>query len=302
VLDTLSDDTQWNYLIERIREGKCTPFLGAGVNDPGILPLGSTIADEWAKDNTYPLEDSNDLARVAQYLAITKPDPMACKEEMIRKWFRNVTPPNFKDLNEPLGVLAELPLPIYMTTNYDSLMIQALKSKRKEPYRELCRWNNHPSVTGWPSVWDKNRGFRPNEKNPVVYHLHGTDEIYESLVLTEDDYVDFLVNISRRQAKLLPPFVQERLAGTSLIFIGYRMTDWTFRVIFRGLINSMEPGLRRISVAVQLPIEAPEPQRQRMREYLGSYYKNMSALVYWGTAKGFAAELRQRCQGAGIIP
>ena len=286
--------------MERIRQGKCTPFLGAGVNDPSILPLGATMSKQWADKHKYPLEDSSDLARVAQYLAITGLDPMACKEEMIRMWFTKVNSPNFHASDEPLGLLAELPLPLYITTNYDSLLFQALISKKKQPVRELCRWNKHPEVIRRPSVWD-NPGFRPTEKQPVVYHLHGMDEVSTSLVLTEDDYVDFLVGISQQQNKILPAFVQEALAGTSLIFIGYRMADWTFRVLFRGLTNAVESGLRRISVAVQLPPEIPEPKRQHVQEYLSSYYRNMSTLVYWGTAKEFARELQQRCQTAGII-
>lgn len=243
----------------------------------------------------------DDLARVAQYLAITRADAMDCKEELLRRWFRKVQAPNFNSCDSALGLLAKLPLSVYMTTNYDSLMVNALQSVGKTPHREVCRWNNHPSVRSRSSVWDKNRGFRPTKDCPVVYHLHGIDEIYESLVLTEDDYVDFLVNISRRQEKVLPPFIQETFAATSLMFIGYRMNDWTFRVLFRGLISAVESGLRRISVAVQLPPETREPQRQNVQKYLDSYYGNMRTLVYWGTATDFTLELRSRCKEAGIL-
>lgn len=295
------DESNWNSLIERIREGRCTPFLGAGVNDSSILPLGKTIAETWAKENNYPLQDPTDLARVAQYLAITRVDAMDCKEELLRKWFRKVQMPAFGASDSTLGLLAQLPLPVYMTTNYDPQMVNALKSFGKKPHREVCRWNNHPSLKNRPSVWDRNRGFRPTKDSPLVYHLHGIDEIYESLVLTEDDYVDFLVNISRRQDKLLPPFIQETFAATSLMFIGYRMNDWTFRVLFRGLVSAVESGLRRTSIAVQLPPEMQEPQRLNVQKYLNSYYNNMRTLVYWGTADEFTSELRARCKDAKIL-
>lgn len=38
-------------------------FEGAGACYP-MLPLGATIANKWAKNHNYPLEDSCDLVRV----------------------------------------------------------------------------------------------------------------------------------------------------------------------------------------------------------------------------------------------
>ena len=296
------DENKWRSLVTRIGQGECTPFLGAGVNDPSTLPLGKTIAEQWAKEVNYPLEDTWDLTRVAQYLAITGLDPMECKDELCRRWFTNVPLPDFSNPKSTLGLLAELPLPLYITTNYDSLLYQALKACNKNPNREFCRWNDHPQMRRLASVWADNEGYRPTKDAPVVYHLHGIDDVRPSLVLTEDDYVDFLVKVSQPANKLLPAFIQEAMAGTSLVFVGYRMADWTFRVLFRGLVNASPAGLRRVSVAVQLP-PADDPQEQaRIQEYLNAYYGQMNTLVFWGTAEEFTAELRRRCEAAGIIP
>ena len=38
--------------------------------------------------------------------------------------------------------------------------------------------------------------FKPSPQTPVVYHLHGHRSVIDSLVLTEDDYLDYLVNMS----------------------------------------------------------------------------------------------------------
>jgi hypothetical protein len=277
------EERDWDLLLRRIKAGKCTPFLGAGACF-GALPLGSEIAQEWAQEYHYPLEDSSDLARVAQFLAVQY-DPMFPKEEILKQ-FENVAPPDFTVPDELHGVLAELPLPVYMTTNYDDFMMQALESRDKDPKRELCRWNQ--LVKGQPSIFESEPGFNPTPANPVVFHLHGNDKVPESLVLTEDDYLDFLVNISRDQT-LLPPRIQEALAGASLLFLGYGMADWSFRVLFRGLITSIEPSLRRISVIVQLP-----PALEEAQDYLGNYFNRMDVRVYWGTLREYAAELRQR--------
>ena len=292
------EDRDWTSLVRRIEREKCTPFLGAGINY-NILPLGSNIAQRLAETYKYPLDDCLDLARVTQFLAITQ-DPMFPKEEVqilleesLQKWEKTVTLPDFfKTPDQPLGVLADLPIPIYMTTNYDDLMIKALEARQKDPKRELCRWNKY--VKDLPSVFDSQDAFEPTPANPVVFHLHGHNEIPESLVLTEDDYLDFLVNVSR-QADLLPPIIQQALAGTSLLFIGYRLADWDFRVLFRGIVNSMEASLRHISVAVQLPPgDSDQSTREAQQEYLNEYFGSIDVKIYWGTAQEFAAELRER--------
>jgi hypothetical protein len=281
------EETDWDLLLRRIKAGKCTPFLGAGAC-VGTLPLGSKIAQEWAQKHQYPLEDSSDLARVAQFLAVQY-DPMFPKEEILEEWFKNVTSPDFTEPDEPHRVLADLPLPVYMTTNYDDFMVQALRSRNKDPRQELCRWNKY--VKDQPSIFEP--GFSPTPANPVVFHLHGHREVPESLVLAEDDYLDFLVNITRDQT-LLPHRIQRALTGTSLLFIGYRLADWTFRVLFRGLITSTEGSLRRISVTVQLPPHAPGLTQQRAQEYLDKYFNKIEVRVYWGTCREFSSELRKR--------
>ena len=279
--------------MRRIRDGRCTPFLGAGAAQ-GVLPLGSQIAREWAEKFGYPLEDAGNLARVATYLAVEY-DPMYPKEMLLKNLFQGPRMPDFSDPDEPHAVLAGLPLPLYMTTNYDSFMTQALKAVGKRPCRELCRWNNF--IKDSPSIFDANSGYEPSPEEPVVFHLHGHDGYAESLVLTEDDYLDFLVNISRDD-QLLPKYVLRCLAYTSLLFIGYSLADWSFRVLFRGLVTSSEQSLRRISVTVQLPPlpggAVPESHQEEVQTYLSKYFNQLDIRVYWGSASEFMNELRSR--------
>ena len=289
------EPSDWERLLPRIREGKCTPFLGAGACD-GSLPLAKDIAQEWAQEYVYPLAaDRDDLARVAQFLAVTR-DPMFPKEQLLRRFQReDCRSPDFSEPDEPHAVLADLPLPVYLTTNYDGFMVEALRSRHKDPQREYCRWNSF--VRQEPSVFEREEPFEPTVANPVVYHLHGHDGVQESLVLTEDDYIDFLVNVWRSQAAVLPGTARgvlpnriwRALAGTSLLFIGYRLSDWTFRVLFRGIVGAMERTIGRGSVAVQLRRENADEER-----YLDRYYNRLEVKVYWGTAREFAAELSNR--------
>jgi hypothetical protein len=289
------NEKDWQVLLGRIKEGKCTPFLGAGVNF-GVLPLGGGIAREWATQDAFPLRSSDDLASVAQFIAVKYGDPMYPKDRM-RARLKGEKRPDFSqpdDRLECLRALAELPLPIYLTTNYDDLMVQALRhtDPPKNPRRELCRW--HRGLKSVPSVFGVATRYTPDQANPVVFHLHGSDEFSNSLVLTEDDYLDFLVSISRNQ-KILPPRIQEALTDASLLFIGYRLRDTNFRVIYRGLVQSMDGSQRRLSVTVQVkPPEEHAGDPAAAEKFLTDYFGELKVRVYWGTASEFAKELRDR--------
>jgi hypothetical protein len=290
-------EEDWKLLLPRIRDGKCTPFLGAGVNY-GLLPLGGQIAREWAKEEEFPMRSHDDLPSVAQFIA-AKYDSTYTKETIIER-LRLEPRPDFEKPDERLEclrTLAELPLPIYLTTNYDDLMVEALRhsAAQKEPRREFCRW--HDRLKSIPQVLGGASKYEPTPTRPLVFHLHGSDEYVNSLVLTEDDYLDFLVSMSRSR-KILPPRIEEALSDASLLFIGYSLRDINFRVIHRGLVQSTDGSLRRVSVTVQMrPPDDCGDDPTEAEKYLTKYFGKLDVRVYWGTASEFAKELRDRWRG-----
>lgn len=277
-------DPDWNLMLARIGDGFCTPFLGAGAA-AHTHPLGSEIAARWAETHGYPLEDDHDLARVAQFLAVYQDDAMYPKELLCSE-FRAAASTVATAPGDPHAVLASMPLPVFITTNYEDSMFDALVAAGKDPRREVCRWNRSPALLADPSPFAEGN-YSPTPANPLVYHLHGRLDLPESLVLTEDDYLDFLVAVTRDPG-ILPHHVQRALAGTSLLFIGYRLADWDFRVIHRGLVAATEASLRRLSLTVQLTTDTAA------REYLDRYFGALKLRVYWGSAADFARELGDR--------
>ena len=94
--------------------------------------------------------------------------------------------------------MADFDLPIYLTTSYHNFIEVALKRAGKEPRTEICRW--HKGLESIPSVFD-DEDYEPTKDEPLVYHLHGSDLHPESLVLSEDNYLEFLVAISVHKGK-----------------------------------------------------------------------------------------------------
>jgi len=108
--------------------------------------------------------------------------------------------------------------------------------------------------------------------------------------------MDFLVNISA-DPNLIPAPIARALTGTSLLFIGYRISDWNFRVLLRSFDRLSEASLSRLNVAVMpAPKGADEDKTQ---DYLTKYYENIDVRVYWGTAREFLADLWTRWEKAG---
>jgi hypothetical protein len=267
-----------------IREQRILPFLGAGASFPA-LPLGSTIAGKWAREYNYPGDNPKNLIEVAEFLAI-KRTPLFVKKKILEE-VTAAAPPDFNATDEPHGLLADLPLPIYLTTNYDDFMVRALRSRLRDAHREFCRWNE--LIKDEPSVFDND--FSPTVANPVVFHLHG-HTIPKSIVITESDYLAFLATVGRGET--LPRYIQMALARLPCLFIGYRLADWNFRVLLLGLgMKRDEFGIRH-GVAVLKP-PGDDELAQRQCEYLDHYYaKEMHLKVYWGTAREFTAEFRRK--------
>jgi hypothetical protein len=299
MLETMLDEAQWEILLGRIQSGECTLFVAPGAC-AGVLPLGSDVADKWAKEQNYPLDDCRDLARVAQFLAI-RTDAMHPKEKMARL-IREAPPPNFNEKDEPHSLLADLPFSIYITTNYDDFMVQALKYRRKDPKLEVCRWNKYikhqPSISG--------SDFIPAPQTPIVFQVYGNIGVLESLVLTEDDYLDFLISISH-SPELIPSRIQSALAGNSILLLGYQPTSWNFRIFPRYVLKHQMASIQTHNW-IQLPPMSngsSVAEKDRVRLYLDKYFqrlspdeeyfRNLSTQVYWGTCHDFIADLRRRC-------
>jgi WD40 repeat protein len=251
LVDTLSDD-DWDTLVSRIKKGDCTPFLGAGIS-ADRLPTGSQIAADWSARYEYPLPDTENLIKVSQLVGHRLKDFLR-PNEIIKDIIEDAGHPNFLDPTEPHAVLAKLPLPVYMTTNYDDFMFKALQTVSNDPPKEPTLFVNQ-----WNSPTDKPAArvdLNPSANKPAVYHFHGHKDQLDTMVLTEDDYLDFLVRVSKDQ-ELIPPRIQHALVATQLLFIGYSLGDMNFRVIFRGLVEATKKNMRRVSIAVQTPPNRP---------------------------------------------
>ncbi len=308
------DEIYWNKLLEKFDEQNCIPFIGPDASNfekydgtrwfPSYTeialkwinkyhyPFGSADMSEKIKQFDFPLDGSYLLASVAQFLAIEndqhdKNIPKYLLSEELKKT-PNFSLPEYR--NTAYAFLADLDLKIYITTNYDLLMEKALKDKGKKPISEFCRWNN--DLVNIDSGIDKH--YTPDEHAPLVFHLHGVIDEVNSMVLTEKDYFDYIINMNKENEKdLLPMVLRRELPNSSLLFIGYTVEGINFRTIFQGALSFLKS--LKVSVAIQIPPITDNNKKQRILDYLNHYTRNMFEVhAYPGEVSNFVAEFRER--------
>jgi CHAT domain/SIR2-like domain len=319
------EDDLWRGLLTSLksRKPKCMPILGSGLLERYLGPTRE-FARRWAERNHFPLASHarEDLPRVAQYLSVN------FKAAVLRNMFeqelsiavrrhlgRNEKEstaddsPSASDLlsragalrrrkvpAEPHRVLAALPFPIYLTTNPDHLLVEALREAGKHPEVGLCPWSEKVDWSDSIFAPGRDPDFRPSVERPLVYYLFGRLDDPRSLVLTEDDYFDYLIGLTRNN-DLVPPVVRSSLVDNSLLFLGFRLDDWDFRVLFRSLMA--QGGRQRsddyVHVAVQLdPEEGQNLDPEGSRRFLRRYFEVGDNRIYWGHVDDFARELLDR--------
>jgi hypothetical protein len=315
---------KWRSLLRFIKSGQCTPVLGPDLYE-AILGSQREIALRWAEIYNYPLQiqERDSLPQVAQFLAVNQYEHAAVHELqeylklMLKTRFRDQINPELpgnqadldrlletvgmhlqaQDERAPYRVLAHLPLPVYITTNGNNLMAAALRAAGKDPQVVMCPWNDH--IAGLHTIYNREPDYEPTPARPLVYHLFGRLDDADSYVLKEDDYFDFLIGVTRNRS-LIPEKVRSALADSALLFLGFQIDDWQFRVLFRSIV-ALEGGDRRRNypnIAAQIqPDENRALEPERARKYLETYYfQDANLSLYWGSVDDFMRELWPRWQ------
>jgi hypothetical protein len=313
----------WRTLQLQINTGNFTPVLGPGLAD-SIIGSREEVASRWVQRWQMPIARQNqgDLAQVAQYLRVrSAPGTVRSQlqeyviDEISRRCAAHAGDPIWdlpqevvnggnpdpaireigrrlrrSDPGDPYRVAASLPVRVYVTTGWTDLLEDALRDREppKSPVTMTFPWNE-------PVAEDSLEESDPTEERPLVYHLFGRLEDPDSVVLTEDDYFAWLVAWIKRRRDI-PPIVQKALTKRSLLFLGYRLDSWDFRVVFHGIKSFGGSRLlsENLHVGVQLSPDNPMLEPEAAQGYLESYFGKDNVSIYWGNTRRFLDELRRQ--------
>jgi hypothetical protein len=200
--------------------------------------------------------------------------------------------------NHPLLVLAGFPFRLYLTTSQHNFVELALRAAGKEPRMEFCRWHQGLLERMTPvfetnSMLEPDKRYQPTDKEPLVYHLFGHDDYPDSLVLTEDDYLRFLIAISQNRSQTNTDPIPQQLRGpisySALILLGYELYGWEFRVLFWGLIQSeARKSSEEHQVGVSIQVKPSELEQKFFEQYLQTM---ANCQVFWGSVAEYTQHL-----------
>jgi CHAT domain/SIR2-like domain len=321
--DSLSS-IKWPGLLESIQRDEIVPFLGPGVGR-GLLPSPEEIAERLVAGRHLPLGGRGDLPAVSQFIeikdgaytphyklsailaegwlerqkALSERDRASAKGLGLSQVVERLAARHFAgDPDEPHGILADLPLSTYVTTNYDPFLAAALRRAGKRPLVE-----RYPlRVVDLAEIPDTYKDLQSSPQEPLVFHMYGTDDRPASLVLTEDDYFDFVRATASYPSSIpmgLPRALKAKLSKAMLIFLGYDVRRLDCRVLLRGVVNPLNDPFQRDRIAVfQIdPQDAEAPKESELRDYIRGCCEKVRIKVYYGTVRDFLGELRKRLEG-----
>ena len=302
-------------LVPHLRDGRITPITGLAMTD-SLVGTRRQIAQDFARSFEFPMarHQQEDMPQVAQFVTVmtnTETLRSSLREHLAIQLQRHLAEEHedggLADLfvstwrrlrsgveSDPHSVLARLPCPIFVTGHPASLIGAALREAGKDPVEEVCRWR--PDVYDWPrSIFEAEPGYVPSANRPLVFHVFGRLEVPDSLVITEDDYMEFMIRATEDKS-LVPPPVRAALADSALLLLGFNLQDYDVRVLLRTLVG--QEGAQRLyrytHVAAQVDPSADVLSPERARRYLERYFgkfRQPSIDIYWGTVDEFAADL-----------
>jgi DNA-binding SARP family transcriptional activator len=263
VEETADDsDEVWKAILA----GRLVPVLGTGVTlnggSDGHLPPREQLASYLARTFDCPREHSGDLARVAQYIAVTR--GVGPLYDALHTIFdRDYEPqPIHRLLAELPPLLRGLGAPqqLIVTTHYDRALECAFE-EAGEPfdvvsYISLGRDRGkflHRSAEGDERVIQLPNAYAevPLERRPVILKIHGEVDrgparAAESFVVSEDDHIAYLAETGL--GGVLPVTLAARLRRSHFLFLGYGLLDWSLRVFLHRLWSDGQVDYRSWAV------------------------------------------------------
>lgn len=239
------DDTL-QYIADKIAEHQCILFLGAAVHSPSpdgypcvyprekCPPTGRALSELLADKSDFTDQDRTNLQRVSQYFESKRKSRYVLVEEIGKAI--NVG----REPSPILRALARLEFPIVITTNYDHLYEMALdeKARQENPAAkpgesfDTCIYN--PNNTGKAKT--KDCSSTPDPKRPYLLKMHGDVKEPQSIVVTDEDYIQFVLRMSDKHPyHPVGKNVLTHLIRWPTLFIGYRLTDYNLRLLFKTL-------------------------------------------------------------------
>ena len=186
--------------VKEIQNYTAAMFIGAGFSmNAGYVDWKSLLSGI-AEDLGLDIEKETDLVSLAQYNYNENGQNRGVINHALFEEFTKE-----KDLDENHRILARLPISTFWTTNYDSLIEDALRDARKTVDVKHC--NSQLSLT-------------VPHRDAIVYKMHGDKSNPNEAILIKDDYEQYY----QKHAQFITSLSGDLISKTFL-FIGFSFSD-----------------------------------------------------------------------------
>lgn len=224
-------DRQWKRLLRDIRNNRCILLLGSRLGGIKIEEKWNPIMDAFSlvlakelevEGVVYNKEAAHQLPYIAQLFlhieGVTKIDLQDEAKHFYEKHTIEI-PPIYRKL-------ATLPFTIIINTSFDNYIVRAFHYTGKLCYHHFYNFMEVEREVINPDT---------DSKHPIVYNLFGSIAKPTSLVITDDDQVNFVKNVVQGNPGIPSEILEHFDQSKSYIFLGFDLEHWQFRLLLESL-------------------------------------------------------------------
>lgn len=278
-------DKQWKTLIRDIQQQRCVLLLGShvatthgpeGKSERISVMLARHLAGLLdAEHVSYEPEQADHLSYIAQrFLSAPKTRRLDLEDEVCDFYETHLSKiPQFH------GRLARLPFNFIACLSPDNYAYKALRAAGKTA-AQFAHYNFRKE-----NPLDI---LPPDATRPLVYNLLGSIDNPESLVLTEEDRVDYIKNVVKGNPDIPNAVMSHFDERKTYLFLGFNLENWDYRLLFEALKLSK----KNLSFL-------PKPGTSPISLEARSYYEDRYQFMFIDTEMdAFITELEQHYSDA----
>jgi hypothetical protein len=282
------EDENWDTLIYAIRKNNCILMLGPDAATEAVngthRPLTEILANQLAEKIKPEIKkeiNPSDLAQISQQYCMEK--GRLDLEARVAAFYNE----RLKLTNDLHNNLAAMPFYFTVTTTPENMFPEALRKEKKEPV--IGRYSFKGGKPG-------KVGMGTSEK-PLVFYLYGTVAEPGSLLLTENDLLDFMVALISKKPPLQDNIrIELQNKDKSFLFLGFGFKHWYLRI----LLHVLQGGNRksRSFAMEQFPLGSSAELQQNVLFFKRSDYK---IHIFKQELNRFAKQLREKFERSSPV-
>ncbi|AMJ40926.1 SIR2 family protein [Anaerotignum propionicum] len=192
-------DSFINKFVKEMKDDNVAIFAGAGFSKSGGFVDWKNLLKGVADELDLDIIKEYDLVTLAQYYVNRNGNRSTLNDIIFEEFTKDA------EISENHKILARLPISTFWTTNYDSLLEDALKETHRVV--DVKYTNKHLSIT-------------MPRRDAVVYKMHGDKSHPDDVILIKDDYENYY----RKHSQYITT-LSGMLISKTFLFVGFSFTD-----------------------------------------------------------------------------